>query len=298
MGVDEARHHRPTGKVDGVRRPVADGVDDRRDPPVIDRDDRALARRPPSPSMSRAFQRVMVISGAGRASPSIPGLVPAPGTAADRCPLVAPCVFAPARLVPAPAPRPRTSGARSRRARPLGRSSSRTGPIRTRTSRSTGAPTAPNIRRSWRFQPCARIARYQTRAPGGGAMSSMSRRVSISVVGRSPVSVASPSSSWMPALSAGDLLRGQRRAQPDRVFALDAVARMEDAVGPGAVVGQDEQALRVLVEAPDRVEPAPSGRSAVGIMSSTVFEAWRSRTVEVTPAGLWSSRYSGAERRR
>ena len=95
--------------------------------------------------------------------------------------------LAPARLVPAPAPRPRTSGARSRRARPLDRSSSRTGPIRTRTSRSIGAPTAPNIRRSWRFQPCARIARYQTRSPGGGATSATSRRVSISVVGRRPV---------------------------------------------------------------------------------------------------------------
>src|SRR4051794_30404502 len=38
----------------------------------------------------------------------------------------------PARLVPAPAPSPRTSGPRRRRARPLLSSSRRTGPIRTR----------------------------------------------------------------------------------------------------------------------------------------------------------------------
>jgi len=44
----------------------------------------------------------------------------------------------------------------------------RTGPILTRTSRSTGAPTAPNIRRSCRFQPCVSVARYQTRSRGGG----------------------------------------------------------------------------------------------------------------------------------
>ena len=197
--------------------------------------------------------------------------------------------------MPAPAPSPRTSGARSRRARPLWRSSRRTGPIRTRTSRSIGAPTAPNIRRSWRFQPWARIARYQTRSPGGGAMSSTRRRVSISVVGRRPVSVARPSSSGMPALSAATCSRRQRRAQADRVLALDAVARMEDAIGPRAVVGQDEQALRVLVEPADRVEPRrPRAAAPSGSCRGRSSTACRSRTVEVTPAGLWSSRYSGA----
>ena len=69
-------------------------------------------------------------------------------------------------------PRPRTSGAFSGRTRPLRRPSIRTGPIRTRTSRSIGAPTAPNIRRSWRFQPCASVARYQARsAAAAGARS-------------------------------------------------------------------------------------------------------------------------------
>ena len=30
-------------------------------------------------------------------------------------------------------------------------------------------------------------------------------------------------------------------------------------------------------------------------MSRTVFDAWRSRTVEVTPPGLWRRMYSGAD---
>ena len=63
----------------------------------------------------------------------------------------------------------------------------------------------------------------------------------------------------MPGLERRDLLAGQRRPQADRVLALDAVARMEHPVGPRAVVGQDEQALGVLVEPADRVEPAALG---------------------------------------
>ena len=88
----------------------------------------------------------------------------------------APTASARARLVPPPPASPRTSGARRRRARPVRRSSIRTGPIRTRTSRSIGAPTAPNIRRSWRFQPWARIADTRRAAPGGGSRSATSRR--------------------------------------------------------------------------------------------------------------------------
>ena len=49
----------------------------------------------------------------------------------------------------------------------------RTGPIRTRTSRSIGASTAPNIRRSWRFQPCRSTARYQVSPAGAGGSSSL-----------------------------------------------------------------------------------------------------------------------------
>ena len=74
----------------------------------------------------------------------------------------------------------RTSGLFSGRARPDRRSPSQTGPIRTRTSRAIGASTAPNIRRSWRFQPWASVARYQTSAgSGGGSSVGASWRVSV-----------------------------------------------------------------------------------------------------------------------
>ena len=43
-----------------------------------------------------------------------------------------------------------------------------------------------------------------------------------------PDSVASPSSSWMPACERLDLVVVERLPQPERVLALDAEARMED----------------------------------------------------------------------
>jgi tripartite-type tricarboxylate transporter receptor subunit TctC len=49
----------------------------------------------------------------------------------------------------------------SARTPPGGRAWRRRGPMRTRTRRSTGASTAANMRRSWRFQPCLRTDRYQ-----------------------------------------------------------------------------------------------------------------------------------------
>jgi hypothetical protein len=79
-------------------------------------------------------------------------------------------------------------------------------------------------------------------------MSSSSRRVSISVVGRSPVRVRDA------GLDGLDLLSREARPQADRVLALDPVARMEDTIGPRTVVGQDEQPFRILVEPADRVE--------------------------------------------
>ena len=62
-----------------------------------------------------------------------------------------------------------------------------------------------------------------------------------------------------PPLSPLDLLGGQGAAEADRVLAFDAVARMQDALGPATVVGQDEEALGVLVEPADRVEPGALG---------------------------------------
>ena len=98
---------------------------------------------------------------------------------------------------------PRISGALSGRTRPLRRPSIRTGPIRTRTSRSIGASTAPNIRRSWRFQPWRSVARYQVRS-GGAAGARSSASLATSVAGHPPevVQVGLPSSSGIPRSSA------------------------------------------------------------------------------------------------
>ena len=65
---------------------------------------------------------------------------------------------------------------------------------------------------------------------------------------------------------------------------------MQDALGPLAVVGQEQETLRVEVEAADRVEPGAlgheRGRQEVedGPIGVPVAD------VEVTPAGLCSSR--------
>ena len=131
--------------------------------------------------------------------------------------------------------------------------------MRTRTSRWTGAPTAPNIRRNCRFQPWVSVARYQTSWPGGGRSRAPSRSTSISVIDRSAPTVASPSSSATPPRSASTCSASSGVASADRVLTLDAVARVEDPVGPRPVVGQQEHPLGILVETADRVEPGPVG---------------------------------------
>ena len=52
-----------------------------------------------------------------------------------------------------------------------------------------------------------------------------------------------------------DLAGVEPLPQPERVLTLDAEARMEDPLGPVAVVGQQEHPLGVLVEPADRIEP-------------------------------------------
>ena len=68
-----------------------------------------------------------------------------------------------------------------------------------------------------------------------------------------------PSSSSMPALRRRPARASSGARSAERVLALDAVARVEDAVGPAAVVGQHEQALGVLVEPADRIQPGAVG---------------------------------------
>ena len=86
-------------------------------------------------------------------------------------------------------------------------------------------------------------------------MSVTMRCTSASSSGRSPRSSARPSSSSIPCRRASSCSRVESRPQRERVLALDAIARVEESFGPRAVVGQDEQSLGVLVEAPDRVQP-------------------------------------------
>ena len=93
---------------------------------------------------------------------------------------------------------------------PGGRSPRRSVPMRTRTSRATGAPMAANMRRSWRFQPCVSTAWYQASM----ACRWPSRRAaSTREASRSDTSVARPSSSSTPSVSRWDCstVSGARR---------------------------------------------------------------------------------------
>ena len=65
---------------------------------------------------------------------------------------------------------------------------------------------------------------------------------------------AMPSSSWTPRSSSRALRWLKWLIEADGVFAFDAVPRMEHALRPVAVVGQQQQALRVAVEAADGIE--------------------------------------------
>ncbi len=53
----------------------------------------------------------------------------------------------------------------------------------------------------------------------------------------------------------GALLVAERLVEPHGVLALDAVARMEHALGPVAVVGEQQQALGIAIESAHRIEP-------------------------------------------
>ena len=97
-------------------------------------------------------------------------------------------------------------------------------------------------------------------AAAAGRSSATSRSVSNALIARRPDSSARPSSSVMPALQGRRPGRASSGVpQPERVLALDAEARVEDPLGPVAVVGEQEHALGVLVEAADRVEPRALG---------------------------------------
>ena len=99
-----------------------------------------------------------------------------------------------------------------------------------------------------------------------------------------------PSSSGMPRSSAASWSRVERRGDPDRVLALDAVARMEHPLRPRPVVGKHQQPLGVLVQPPDRVEARALRDERRRDEVDDGRRACRSRVVDVTPAGLCRSR--------
>ena len=149
----------------------------------------------------------------------------------------------PTRLrIPAPAPR---SSVRSRHAPGLSRRSA-IGPMRMRTSRRTGWPTASHMRRTWRLRPSWIVMRSRF----GGRQRDLGRRGHAVVELDALAQLAH---------------RRRRRTALDlgQVLLLDAVGRMGEAVGEVAVVGEQQQPLGVRVETADREHPR-LGRHEVG----------------------------------
>ena len=208
------------------------------------------------------------------------------------------------------------SGITAASAQPRRRALARTGlpPPRRRTS-APSAPDRPSQRRggacrSGRGRGAARARRPRRTSAAAGASSPggcvhpdpdearVGRRleqvVEAAVLGRASgragrARVAMPSASSTPRLERLAPGRGSAAREPDGVLALDAVARMEHVLGPVAVVGEQDQALGVLVEPADRVQPRAAGRAPAG-RGRRRSRACRSRAVDVTPAGLWSAR--------
>ena len=186
-----------------------------------------------------------------------------------------------------------TSLRRRRRHSPSRRPARVSVPILTRTSRSTSLPTASKSRRTSRLRPSPmrtrshspRSVRLRATSRGGGAW-------------RAESSCAEPSSSVIPE-------RRRARAAPEggrrdqrRVLPLVAVAGMDDAVGPLAIVGEDHQALRFDVQAPGRPEPLALGvderhdRSPAALVVGRAEEAARLVDGEVDRSGGGAQRLS------
>ena len=129
--------------------------------------------------------------------------------------------------------------------------------MRVRTRRVTGWPTASHIRRTWRLRPSWIVIRS---TPGLGC------DTLAGAVGPSSSSTPSRSRRTAPGLTGPP-------ADGRQVLLLEPVAGMGDAVGQLAVVRQQQQALGVGVEAPDREHPRlgrhqlDDGRAAVGVLA-------------------------------
>jgi hypothetical protein len=92
--------------------------------------------------------------------------------------------------------------------------------------------------------------------------------------------------------------RGARRWRADErgVLPLVAVAGMEDAVGPLAVVGEDHQALRLHVQAPGRPEPLAPGVDERHDGSATPLVACRAEEAPRLVDGEVDRGWGGPER--
>ena len=135
-----------------------------------------------------------------------------------------------------------TSAAVSRRWRPAARSPRRSGPKATRRRSTTRWPTASHIRRTWRLRP-SWIVSSSSCGP--------SRRTWAGAV--RPSSSSTPSRSARRARSLGRPL-DSRPIGPRHLE-----ARVGERVGEVAVVGEQDQAGAVGVQATDRVQALPGG---------------------------------------
>ena len=154
-----------------------------------------------------------------------------------------------------------------RRCAPGARPSRRSGPNATRSSASTGWPTASHMRRTWRLRPSWIVSSISVRAEPAHAR------------GRGGAVLQLDAAAQRPQRAIADGTAAERRAVGLRHFK----ARVRQPVGELAVVGEQDQPTRVGVQAPDRVQ-AQAARPDT--RSSTVRRPWGSRAVETTPSGL------------
>ncbi len=176
---------------------------------------------------------------------------PSRTTSSPRCaraPAAAACWWA-ARDATRAAERPRaslrsrsTSAAVSRRWRPAARSPRRSDPKATRRRSTTRWPTASHIRRTWRLRP-SWIVSSSSCGP--------SRRTWAGAV--------RPSSSSMPSRSARRARSLGRPSTRGPIGPRDLEARVGERVGEVAVVGEQDQAGAVGVQAPDGVQALAGG---------------------------------------
>ena len=136
-------------------------------------------------------------------------------------------------------------GGRGRRHSPGARSPSASAPMATRTSSRTSCPTAAHIRRTWRFLPSVRTisSQHPPSRPDPSARTT---------AGRDDV----PSPRGTPSAQRAQRLRARHAAHPGVVGLRHLVAGIGEPMAEAMVVGEDQQAGGVLVEAPHREDPA------------------------------------------